>query len=287
MLLNHFSRVWHFATLWIAARQAPLSMGFSRQEYSNGLLVSFRGNLPDSGIEPESSALPADFFIAKPPGKPLYICTHSKTWSMLVFILFLMWAIFKVSVESATVLLLFYVSVCWPQSMRSLGSPTRGGPTLPTWEGEVLTAGPPGKSQFTFFKPSSFCCRFLEACVSQTTCPPRLSAPPGVAVPAPGRLQHKWQRLTVSLWMCLQACDKLQGAVFNDRWRRICSYQTAEAWMEITVFWEALCTHRRRALSRFKNLTLLLNKHGEIRDFLPEQPILMMKMFSSPMDQVL
>ena len=51
--------------------------------------------------------------------------------------------------------------------------------------------------------------------------------------------------------------------------------------------WEALCTHRRRSLSRFTNLTLLLNKDGEIRDFLPEQPILMMKMFSSPMDQVL
>ena len=57
--------------------------------------------------------------------------------------------------------------------------------------------------------------------------------------------------------------------------------------MEITVFWEALCTHGRGALSRFKNLTLLLDKHGKIRDFLPEQPILMIKMFSSPMDQVL
>ena len=56
--------------------------------------------------------------------------------------------------------------------------------------------------------------------------------------------------------------------------------------MEITVFWEALCTHGRGALSRLKNLTLLLDKHGKIRDFLPEQPILMMKMFSL-MDQVL
>ena len=48
-------------------------------------------------------------------------------------------------------------------------------PTLPTSEGEVLTAGPPGKSQFTFFKPSWFCCRFAEACVIQTASPPRLS----------------------------------------------------------------------------------------------------------------
>ena len=32
-MLSHFSRVWHCETLWTAAHQAPLSMGFSRQEY--------------------------------------------------------------------------------------------------------------------------------------------------------------------------------------------------------------------------------------------------------------
>ena len=37
-VLNRFSGVWLFATLWTAAHQAPLSMGFSRQEYGSGLL---------------------------------------------------------------------------------------------------------------------------------------------------------------------------------------------------------------------------------------------------------
>ena len=36
-VLSRFSRVWFFATLWTVARQAPLSMGFSRQEYWSGL----------------------------------------------------------------------------------------------------------------------------------------------------------------------------------------------------------------------------------------------------------
>ena len=37
LLLSHFSRVWLCVTLWTAAHQAPLSLGFSRQEYWNGL----------------------------------------------------------------------------------------------------------------------------------------------------------------------------------------------------------------------------------------------------------
>ena len=41
------------------ARQAPLSMGFSRQEYWSGLPLSTLGDLPDPGIKPESPASPA------------------------------------------------------------------------------------------------------------------------------------------------------------------------------------------------------------------------------------
>ena len=37
LLLSHFSRVRHCATPWTAAHQAPLSLGFSRQEYWSGL----------------------------------------------------------------------------------------------------------------------------------------------------------------------------------------------------------------------------------------------------------
>ena len=49
-----FSRVQLFVTPWTVARQAPLSMGFSRQEYWNGLPCPPPGDLPDPGIEPES-----------------------------------------------------------------------------------------------------------------------------------------------------------------------------------------------------------------------------------------
>ena len=50
-------RVQHSATPWTAAHQAPLSMGFSRQEYCSGLLFPSPGDLPDPGIEPRSPAL--------------------------------------------------------------------------------------------------------------------------------------------------------------------------------------------------------------------------------------
>ena len=53
-LLNHFDRVQLFATLWTIACQAPLSMGFSRQEYWSGLPCPPPGELPNSGIKPAS-----------------------------------------------------------------------------------------------------------------------------------------------------------------------------------------------------------------------------------------
>ena len=67
------SRVWLFATLWTVARQAPLSMGFSRQEYWRGLPFPPPGDLPSPGIEPAFPASPASaswFFTTEPPGKP-------------------------------------------------------------------------------------------------------------------------------------------------------------------------------------------------------------------------
>ena len=48
------------ATPWTVACQAPLSMGFSRQEYWGGLPFPSPRDLPDPGIEPESPALQAD-----------------------------------------------------------------------------------------------------------------------------------------------------------------------------------------------------------------------------------
>ena len=49
-----------FATPWTVDRQAPLSVGFSRQEYGSGLPYPPPGHLPNPGIEPASPALQAD-----------------------------------------------------------------------------------------------------------------------------------------------------------------------------------------------------------------------------------
>ena len=64
------SRVQLFATPWTLARQAPLSMGFSRQEYWSWLPFPSPGDLPNPGIEPESPALQVDALSSEPPGKP-------------------------------------------------------------------------------------------------------------------------------------------------------------------------------------------------------------------------
>ena len=56
-ILIHFSCVWLFATLWTVALQAPLSMGFSRQEYWSALPCPPPGYFPDLGIKNTSPAL--------------------------------------------------------------------------------------------------------------------------------------------------------------------------------------------------------------------------------------
>ena len=58
-VLSHFSRVQLFATLWTIAHQAPLSMGFSRQEYWSGLPYPPSGALPNPGTEAVSLTSPA------------------------------------------------------------------------------------------------------------------------------------------------------------------------------------------------------------------------------------
>ena len=65
-LLSH---VQLFATPWTVACQAPLSMGFSRQEYWSGVPFPSPGNLPNPGIKPRSPALQADALSSEPPDK--------------------------------------------------------------------------------------------------------------------------------------------------------------------------------------------------------------------------
>ena len=64
-VLSCFSCVWLFATLWTAAGQAPLSVGFPRLEYWSGFPFPSPEDLLDSGIKltsPASSASPGGFF---------------------------------------------------------------------------------------------------------------------------------------------------------------------------------------------------------------------------------
>ena len=65
-------------TPWTVVCQAPLSMGFPRQEYWSGLPFPSPGDLPDPGIKPASPALAGGFFTTEPPGKPKYTITRKK-----------------------------------------------------------------------------------------------------------------------------------------------------------------------------------------------------------------
>ena len=65
-----------FATPWIVACKAPFSMEFCRREYQSGLPFATPGDLPDLGIEPASSVIPAlagRFFITVLPVPPLIL----------------------------------------------------------------------------------------------------------------------------------------------------------------------------------------------------------------------
>ena len=73
MCASCFSHVRLFVTLWTVAHQAPLSMGFSSQEYWSGLPCSHPGDLPDPGIKPlslMSPVLTGQFFITSATRKP-------------------------------------------------------------------------------------------------------------------------------------------------------------------------------------------------------------------------
>ena len=69
MCVQQFSCVQLFVTPRTAAYQAPLSVGFSREEYWSGLPFPPPGNLPNPGIKPASPTLAGRFFTTEPPGK--------------------------------------------------------------------------------------------------------------------------------------------------------------------------------------------------------------------------
>ena len=63
-----------FSILWTVDHQAPLSMGFSRQEYWSGLPFPPPGVLPNAGIEAESPTLQADSLPSEPPRNIIRLC---------------------------------------------------------------------------------------------------------------------------------------------------------------------------------------------------------------------
>ena len=69
--VKSLGRVQLLVTPWTVAYQAPLSMGFSRQEYWSGLPFLSPGDLPDPGIEPRSPTLQTHTLPSEPPRKPI------------------------------------------------------------------------------------------------------------------------------------------------------------------------------------------------------------------------
>ena len=71
-MLSCFSHIQLFATLQTIPHLAPLSMGFSRQEYQSELPFLPPGDLPNPEIEPESTVSPVfqgDSLLTEPLGK--------------------------------------------------------------------------------------------------------------------------------------------------------------------------------------------------------------------------
>ena len=106
-------------TPWTVACQAPLSMGFSRQEYWSGLPFPSPGDLPNLGMEPRSPLLQVDSLPAEPQGKPrntgvgslplLQHIFHPRNWTGVSCIagrFFTNWAIREA--DTLTVLLIKY-----------------------------------------------------------------------------------------------------------------------------------------------------------------------------------
>ena len=72
------SHVLLFVTPWIVAHQAPVSMGFSRQEYWSGLPFPSAEDLLHPGIKPSSPSLQVDSLLSEPPGNFTEFLTIAK-----------------------------------------------------------------------------------------------------------------------------------------------------------------------------------------------------------------
>ena len=117
---SHFSHVQLFVTPWTVAGQAPLSMGFSRQEHWGELPCPPPGGLPDLGTEPASLASPAlagRFFTASATWEASYAhtCTYQNAHNSCVLGMYIC-VTFHVhkSIPSLYSCIIFQIVVCGP-----------------------------------------------------------------------------------------------------------------------------------------------------------------------------
>ena len=144
-MLSHLSHVQPLVTLWTVACQTPLSMGFSRQEYQNGLPCPPPGDLPNPGTEPASLMSPSlagGFFTTSntyylTPVLDLFDSLESSEWASLVaqlvknlpamqetWVQFLYWE-YNVEKEMTTHCNIIAWRIPWPEEpgrLQSMGS---------------------------------------------------------------------------------------------------------------------------------------------------------------------
>ena len=132
-VLSYFSRVQLFVTPWTVARQAPLSKGFSRQEYWSRLPCPPPGDLPHQGMKPTSLMSPtfagASLPLA-PPRKP--VCVHTSSLFRFPSRLGHQRALSRtpcVMQELRPLVSVLYTSVCIGQTQ----SPNSSHPVVPPW----------------------------------------------------------------------------------------------------------------------------------------------------------
>ena len=112
-----------FVTPWTVAHQAPLSMGFSRQEPWSGLPCPSPGDLPDPGIKPRSPAFQANYYPSEPSGKlkdkgirPFFF---SFKWSLFLFTQILYYLVGSRGEGLVILLCLFFTFLSSPLVLQS------------------------------------------------------------------------------------------------------------------------------------------------------------------------
>ena len=123
-----------FVTPWTVVHHSSLSMEFSRQEYWSGLPIPYPEDLPDPGIEPESSALQVVSLPSEPSGKPTPHDSHPQLpicfFSYLgVVYKTLSWS--DTSLSKGSFLFWCQAGLCLLIPMRAEGKPV----SFPYWEG--------------------------------------------------------------------------------------------------------------------------------------------------------